>query len=223
MKKVGDILRAERLRQGLTIDDLSQMTKIRRDYLEALEEGRYQQLPNHVYTRGFVLACARALRMNPDRVLPFYRREYKDAPEIKPTKIPQPISADQFQLTPGKVFVILTSIVITGFLVFLFLQYRSFAGVPVLIVDSPVDQTRVSSKQVEVVGKTDPSAQVVVNGEEVEVGLDGTFRLVYDLDLGINEILITAENSLGKQNQIKRVVERVKPQEPATEENTGEP
>ena len=50
-------------------------------------------------------------------------------------------------------------------------------------------------------GKTDPYAQVSVNGEEVYVALDGTFKKsVYQFS-GNNKIKIVAKNRFGKQSE----------------------
>jgi hypothetical protein len=62
---------------------------------------------------------------------------------------------------------------------------------------------------IEIKGKTDPSARVMVNGEEVPmVGGDGTFQYFTPaLPQGENVITITAQNSKGGVNtQTKKVV-----------------
>ena len=45
---VGDILRREREKQGLSILDVEQETSIRALYLEAIEKGQYDVLPGDV-------------------------------------------------------------------------------------------------------------------------------------------------------------------------------
>ncbi len=53
-------LRAERERQGLSVRDVSVVTKIREPYIEAIERGRYDVLPA-VYVRSFVKTIATSL------------------------------------------------------------------------------------------------------------------------------------------------------------------
>ena len=56
-------LKKVRLGQGISLEELSAMTKIRRTYLIALEEECFGELPASVYVRGFLLQVARALKL----------------------------------------------------------------------------------------------------------------------------------------------------------------
>ena len=51
---VGKILREQREAKGLTFEDVESSTSIRRSYIEAIENGKYDKLPGLVYARGFV-------------------------------------------------------------------------------------------------------------------------------------------------------------------------
>ena len=48
-KSLGELLRSTRKRKNLTLDQAEEETKVRTRYLEALEEGRYEVLPESVY------------------------------------------------------------------------------------------------------------------------------------------------------------------------------
>ena len=54
MTQLGEELRRERMRRGLTYKDVEQRLHIRSAYLEALEEGNYDVIPGQVYTKGFI-------------------------------------------------------------------------------------------------------------------------------------------------------------------------
>jgi len=58
---VGATLRAERERQGLSLDEMGERTKIAKRHLLALEEGRFSDLPGKTYAVGFARSYARAL------------------------------------------------------------------------------------------------------------------------------------------------------------------
>ena len=47
----------------LTLQQVAETTKIRSDYLQALEEGRYETFPAPVYIRGFVRTYATLLKL----------------------------------------------------------------------------------------------------------------------------------------------------------------
>ncbi len=68
-KGIGDELRRERLRQGLTLDAISGRTKISLRSLEAIEADAFDRLPGLVFTRNFVRLYALDLKMEPDGLL----------------------------------------------------------------------------------------------------------------------------------------------------------
>lgn len=69
----GAKLRSVREAKGLTIVDISSMTKISKAVLQALEEERYADMPNaRVYVRGFVRCVARELDLDLDAVSKSY-------------------------------------------------------------------------------------------------------------------------------------------------------
>lgn len=61
LRELGTILREERERQGLTIEDVSDRIKITRSCLTAIEEGNRSVLPHPVYAKGFIKNYARLL------------------------------------------------------------------------------------------------------------------------------------------------------------------
>ena len=58
LETVGQDLRAARLRRGDDLATVSKVLKIRKDYLEALEEDRMEALPGRTYAVGFVRSYA---------------------------------------------------------------------------------------------------------------------------------------------------------------------
>lgn len=61
---VGDTLRQTRLRHGWTLDSAAARTRIKRDYLEALEAMDPRGLPSRAYTIGYLRAYAGFLELN---------------------------------------------------------------------------------------------------------------------------------------------------------------
>jgi len=68
----GDVLRRAREARGLTIQQVCDRTKITRHHIENLEADRYDRLPAPVYLRGILMAVARELRLDPQRVAQSY-------------------------------------------------------------------------------------------------------------------------------------------------------
>lgn len=72
---LGDMLRAERERQGLSVKDIEKGTSIRALYIESIENGDFSQLPGEVYTKGFIRNYANFLKMDADAMVKRYMEE----------------------------------------------------------------------------------------------------------------------------------------------------
>ena len=57
----GEKLRREREKRSITLDQISESTKIGTRMLQALEDDRFSQLPGGIFNKGFVRAYARHL------------------------------------------------------------------------------------------------------------------------------------------------------------------
>lgn len=75
MSVLSEILYNERLKQGLTISDISKKTNIRKYYIVAIEEGDFNKLPGAVYARGFISNYAKVLGLNPELLISEYKKE----------------------------------------------------------------------------------------------------------------------------------------------------
>ena len=53
-EELGRETKERRLKKGLSIPDIAGNTKIRIPFLEAIENGRLNELPQELYARGFV-------------------------------------------------------------------------------------------------------------------------------------------------------------------------
>lgn len=87
MSELGQLLKKARLEKGLTLDYVQEATKIRKRYLEAIEEGDYKVLPGSFYVRAFIKTYAETVGLNPDELLQFYRNDIP-APEVETTVEP---------------------------------------------------------------------------------------------------------------------------------------
>jgi cytoskeletal protein RodZ len=70
----GETLRHAREARGLTVTEVSEITKIRARYLEALEREEWRVLPPAVYALGFVKLYARTLGLDPESLADAFQR-----------------------------------------------------------------------------------------------------------------------------------------------------
>ncbi|UVI32565.1 helix-turn-helix domain-containing protein [Paenibacillus spongiae] len=79
MSDLGALLRKAREQRGLSLEDIQDLTKIRKRYLEAIEEGNYAVLPGSFYVRAFVKNYAENVGLDADEVLRLYQKEIPHA------------------------------------------------------------------------------------------------------------------------------------------------
>lgn len=77
--ELGATLKNSRVAKGMELADIAELTHVRREYLLALEEGRYADLPEDVYTRNFVRLYAQAVDVDIDRAMNAYHAERQRA------------------------------------------------------------------------------------------------------------------------------------------------
>lgn len=75
MPDIGNTLREARIRRGLSITDVENVTKIRSKYLEALEENDFEVLPGPTVVKGFLRTYSLLLKLDPELLLSEYRSQ----------------------------------------------------------------------------------------------------------------------------------------------------
>jgi len=88
---VGGLLRASRLRVGEDLPDIARMLCIRCPYLEAIEDGRYEDLPGSTYAAGFVRSYAEHLGLDADEVVRRFKVETSDKQTATRLDFPVPV------------------------------------------------------------------------------------------------------------------------------------
>src|SRR6201999_708570 len=84
----------ERERRGIPLEDVAVSTKIGTRMLQALENGRYDQLPGGIFNKGFVRAYARHLGMDEEQAVADYMAASGQAPtETQPVAVMEALAA----------------------------------------------------------------------------------------------------------------------------------
>lgn len=72
---LAEILKKTRERMGLSLDEVSELTRVRRAYLEAFEQAAYDILPPRAFAIGYVKAYAKALGLDEESLADMYKRD----------------------------------------------------------------------------------------------------------------------------------------------------
>lgn len=205
-KTLGERLKITREELGVDIDEASQEVKIQKKYLAALEGGDYSALPGSVYIESFLKKYAEYLGVSSDFVLSLYnqheKRIYKEGK--KQTFSPKPKELPKELITPLLIRRILIGVVVLLALTYVGFEVSKIFLPPKLEISSPVDFATVNDNILQIVGTTDSSATLTINGKEILINEKGNFSETISLKEGINNIIISAIKEKSKATSITK-------------------
>ena len=163
MESVGEFFRQVRETKGLTVDEVSSKTRIRSDFVKALEEGNFSKLPDQVFARGFVRSYARSLGLDEEDAIQRFTKSagafYEKQDERERLKVRQVEEERKRQANRKAVSVAIGIAVLT--LIFLLSREQS----PVLRIGDS-EQAPTAKRNVETV-KDEPAVAVQADAEPV--------------------------------------------------------
>ncbi len=211
LRTIGSLLKERRKERKLTVSQISEITKIRGEYLKAIEDGNYDVFPSEVYLKGFLKNYAKFLGINTERALAMYRRERdfrKTEPTISMSKRLIDKSLD-LTITPSRVIIV--AVIIAAVMTVLYIG--SYVGKilkePNLKVTAPIDLTsgqedtlKVKENKVLIQGEIEVGATLSINGQEFQTNNFQKFTEGFDLEPGLNKFTLIAESQFGKKTQV---------------------
>ncbi len=201
MKTAGDLLRSKRQILELTLDEVSKRTKVKPEYLLALEESTFDKLPSSVVTKGYLKAYARVLHINPDTLVAMYRRDYAEVMgEIMPHGLIEPVVKKTRLVS---IPFLLGSLAVIAFGTFLLFQLLHWWSLPRLTLLQP-DDGDIYGETITVKGRTDPTATLKIGDQTVLVNQNGEFSLDLKYPAGTHRLLIQATDREGKVRLLER-------------------
>ncbi len=206
---LGEKLAKKRISLGLDIKDIEKAIRIRAKYIEAIENGRYDNLPPDVYVRGFITNYASYLKLDPNKVLKLFERERGLVESVKRAKsapIVKPIDTPKLIITPKTITIFTIVAIFTLILGYIGWQVSILTAPPKLVLSSPSDNSTTSSNSTIVSGQTDQGAALQINGVSVGIDQDGSFKEKINLQSGVNIIKIVAKNKLGRSTESNRTI-----------------
>lgn len=102
--RVGNLLKEMRVQKGLKLAEISKKLCIRAFYLEAIEESRYQDIPEFPYGAGFIRSYADFLGLNSSNIIELYKEETN----VNPDKNIYVLEPQAEATVPGKKYVLIS-------------------------------------------------------------------------------------------------------------------
>ncbi|WIX31629.1 DUF4115 domain-containing protein [Salinicola sp. JS01] len=125
-ESAGEMLRAERERQRLSLDEVALQLNLRPSVVEGLEQDNFEQVPIAAYRRGYVRAYARLLGMNERQVVSAYNAAHGQSDierKLSPVNTTRPPSR-----VGAWIFRLFTLLVIVGLIGLTLLWWQSREG-----------------------------------------------------------------------------------------------
>ncbi len=185
LKELGSRLKAERERQGFTIEQIMELTKISRVNVYAIEDGNKKDFPHPVYAKGFIKNYAKVLGLNSDEIGEEFSRFYsvdEEPEESLQNSFDQNNSAQKdYSVKSSKssfssILMILVLIgVLAGFIYYLhdnaLLDFGKTDQVEVVVEETPASETYsdAESEELEVVVEETPAEEPATDQDTEEV------------------------------------------------------
>jgi len=198
MVRLEQLLKEARIQRKLTLEEAATATKIKPQFLEAIERGAYSELPSPAYAKGFVKNYADFLGLPKNQSSAFFKRDFDEKRAVKVLPDGMTRSKD-FPLKRINIRrAVIGTFAFIILLIFFLFQTRDMFFAPVIHINSPKDGS-VVSEDVEVAGTASSNAIVTVNNAPVFVQGNGEFSKKITLFPGKTTITVKAKNRVGKE------------------------
>ena len=204
-ENLGEKLRQARLFKNLKIEAVAKKINIRSEYLIALEEERYDNLPTGLYGKKFLKEYAQFLGLNPKKFLDSWQEENETTLTNNPFQ-QKIVKKRQFLIFPKIIKNILIGSAILICFLYLIFYFRRIVLPPNLIVTQPAKNLVVKDNSLLITGQTEREAEVKINGELVLNNHDGFFSQTVNLKQGINSLVIKAKKKYSQEKIITRQI-----------------
>lgn len=197
----GSKLREARERKKLTLETAAKETRIKQEYIEALERGQFPEQVGEAYAQNFLRNYAKFLGLPADELLP--KSSSRSTSKVAKRKQPK-IRRDI--VTTKLIFFGSLSLMMVGIIGYLIWQILILSSPPPLKIGAPDTDIVVTSPEYVIEGRTSLGSEVHINDVAILLGPDGSFSHRAALRQGVNNFEITSTNRLGKIRVEERAI-----------------
>ncbi len=207
-KALGEKLRNLRRSQAVSLEMIETLTRVRKCYLEALEWGRYDLLPDPMYTRNYIRSYARALNADETYFLELYAEESGRTDLLSPHRLPRErLKKQNFFVATHWLSGLVLGVAALTVVLYLGYQANRLLSAPTIALLNPANDSAVGSALLPVSGTVDnKEVQLKINGTNVVIKDDKTFSTTLDLVRGLNVVTVEAKRRYSKSAIIYRRV-----------------
>ncbi len=203
-------LKLARLDKKISLPDLSKQFRIPVKYLEYLEAGQWSSLPGDIYVRAWLRQYAELFSLASDGLLADYQIEKNISSKLDimdlADKPKQQTTPQWWRPRLGRWLAI--GLVIVTLLAYLSWEIFNIIAPPKLFITQPPDNFKTTATTIEVVGKTQAEATLLINNELVLLDEQGNFKKSVNLVVGLNNLQISAKKKHSRTRHIELIILR---------------
>ena len=205
MKSVGNLLKEARETSHLSFSEVAKRTKIREEYLQAIEENLFDQLPEGPFVRGFLRTYALEVGLNPESIVAIYRRDFgsREKQRLIPKGAVNPLQRKSNVLLSPVVFGVFVLVCVAA--LYVTYQWTVLTQPPPIVIDNPKENQELRSP-IDVQGTTSTDALVLVNSIPTAVDQNGHFLTQLVLESGEQTITIEAKSRQDKTRSVRKTI-----------------
>ena len=200
MVTVGEILKEARLKKKLSLSNLEKETKIKKEFIDLIENNSWDKLPDYPVVSGFVKNLADFLDISAETTNAILRRDYL------PKKLhinPKPDIGSKFYWSPKLTFVTSISLLTLLVLSYLGFEYLKFIKPPELEIYNPKNNEIVLENKIKIIGKTTTDVILTVNNQPILLDQEGNFQTEIEITKDTRNLLFKAISRSGKITEKK--------------------
>ncbi|KKU15548.1 MAG: hypothetical protein UX22_C0007G0006 [Candidatus Jorgensenbacteria bacterium GW2011_GWA2_45_9] len=196
-----DIILEAMRAKGVSLDYLSQTTGISDRFLSLLIEKRVEELPPSPYLHGYIIKISKALGLDGEQV---WIKHFKDADFVRKTGTSNTLPGNMFLRRRLNKKIVAFSVLGIIVAVYVFVRLYSYFGTPELSLSGVEDNMVVKEENFTLKGKTPPTNDLILNGEQIYLSSDGSFEKEIKLSPGFNTLKFNVKKFLGKEYTIEK-------------------
>lgn len=225
-RSIGKKLKDLRQSKDFSLAQVSHSTKIRTEYLEAIERDDFTKFDSHVYAKGFIRNYALFLGTDPSPLIALYRRDFENVEnkrKVKKEKEPEAVEEKKkvnlkikSDVTKEKIAYGIIAFVLLVFSITLVAFLQNTFQPPMLKITSPefiqnetYKYIETAEKSIRVAGETESGSLIKINEEPVAIKPGFTFESDFlPLTSERNIVNIEAVSQLGVKTTIQLEIVR---------------
>ena len=201
MFSVGEILKKERERKGISLSQVEKAIRVRQKFLAEIEQNKWESFSSKVYISGIIKNYSDYLGLDPKRTLAFFRRDYERKEDVRfKRKVPGKYLTPQTK----KVAIGVIAAVFLIFFTYFSYQLKLYFSPPAVNIISPKVNLFTTEDKIKITGQTEKDAAVTILGDRVFQNKDGIFEYDMPLKNGKNDLTVEVVGANGRKTVLQK-------------------